>query len=384
MFSRKILFFKNVIQPSVIRTYRNVKAKPDRKFKNNDVKGNPGGNRMLAMVLDGETPDISNVTLEDIEDGDNDMLNSHLFYDQHMKEIKKQKQFKSFQNIKRKYFKNNIVQPNFLTYFEKQQIKTLHDKSPKEWNPQTLSTCFPASPEVIIKILKSKWVSDEGQKILRHDKLVQQNWESFRNGLFKDILSDELKNHLAKFSDRRPTLITLEQAEAHIPKLAADYLKPREFGQIITSYLGEPKNPINEPIQIEAKDKPNIEMIYENDTKTKSRNRHFTLDEFKNDSREEDSFSFYTTPQILSTNNKSVDVEKVEASLQENTRIISRKEVSNYIDTINDYPLAIRIPKRVWKEGYVYRVNDCFYDDNGDFLYRVPGLVKDEDGQQEQ
>jgi len=64
--------------------------------------------------------------------------------------MEKQKQFKSFQNIKRKYFKSNVVQPNFLTYFEKQQIKSLHDKSPKEWTPQTLSTCFPASPEVII------------------------------------------------------------------------------------------------------------------------------------------------------------------------------------------------------------------------------------------
>lgn len=46
---------------------------------------------------------------------------------------------------------------------------------------------------------------------MRHDKLVQQNWERFRNGLFKDILSDELKNHLEKFSERRPTLITLER-----------------------------------------------------------------------------------------------------------------------------------------------------------------------------
>jgi len=84
----------------------------------------------------------------------------------------------------------------------------------------------------------------------------------------------------------------------------------------------------------------------------------------------------------LSTNYKSVDVEKVEASLQENTSVVSRKEASAFIDTINDYPLAIRIPKKVWKEGYMYRVNDCFYDDNGEFLYRVPGLIKDEDRQQ--
>jgi hypothetical protein len=70
-----------------------------------------------------------------------------LFY---FREISKQREFKSFQNIKRKYFKNNTCTPNFLTYFEKQQIKTLHEKSPQEWTPETLSTCFPASPEIIV------------------------------------------------------------------------------------------------------------------------------------------------------------------------------------------------------------------------------------------
>lgn len=100
--------------------------------------------------------------------------------------------------------------------------------------------------------------------------------------------------------------------------------------------------------------------------------KHFTLDEIKN-SLEDKSFSWYT-PQTVPTNDKSVDVAVVEASLQEHTSIISRKEVSKYIDTINDYPLGIRIPKNAWKEGYTYRVNDCFYDDKGDFLYRVPGL----------
>jgi len=116
-------------------------------------------------------------------------------------------------------------------------------------------------------------------------------------------------------------------------------------------------------------------MIYENDTTTKSSKRHYTLEEFQSSSRKESSFS--TTSRTLPTNCKSVDVEKIEASLQENTSVVSRQEVSAFIDTINDYPLAIRIPKKVWKEGYTYRVNDCFYDDNGDFLYRVPGLIKD-------
>lgn len=86
MFARNVQFLANN-WPSFImmRTYKYVKTKPVRKLKNDNVKGNPGTNRMLAMVLDGESPDVSNVTLTDVEDGENDMLDSHLLYDQHMK-----------------------------------------------------------------------------------------------------------------------------------------------------------------------------------------------------------------------------------------------------------------------------------------------------------
>lgn len=86
MFSKNILYLTNSVRSSFqSRTYRNVKAKNVQKSKNDKVQGNPGGNRMLALILDGEAPDMSNVTLEDIENGENDMLNSHLLYDQHFR-----------------------------------------------------------------------------------------------------------------------------------------------------------------------------------------------------------------------------------------------------------------------------------------------------------
>lgn len=86
MFSRKILLLANTIQqPFLSRSYRNVKVNPVQKIKKDNVKGNPGGNHLLAMVLDGESPDKTNVTMEDIEDGEEDLLDSHLLYDQHKK-----------------------------------------------------------------------------------------------------------------------------------------------------------------------------------------------------------------------------------------------------------------------------------------------------------
>jgi len=130
---------------------------------------------------------------------------------------------------------------------------------------------------------------------------------------------------------------------------------------------------------VSAVEPPTVERIYENDMKSNLRKKHYTLDELKNDAQKE-TFSWYK-PQNLPISDKCVDIATIEDSLRENTNIINRKEVSTFIDTINDYPLAIKIPRKVWKKGYTYRVKDCFYDDEGDFLYRVPGLTTDEDRQ---
>ncbi|XP_050535600.1 uncharacterized protein LOC126902401 [Daktulosphaira vitifoliae] len=372
MFSKKLIF--NVLHiPTkyTVKTYRkSVKTKFAIKCRN-EIKGNPGGNRLLAMTLEGESPDKVDISMEEIEGGENDMLNSHLFYDEYIKEKEKEKNLKSFYNIKRKYFKIQSTLPNFLTYLEKQQIKFLHNKTPKEWTPETLSLCFPATPEIIQKILKSKWIADEGIKIIRHDKLVQHNWESFRSGTLQYSLPEDIKHHLSKFSDRRPKLITLEEAEKFIPRPASDYLKPKEFGQIITSYLGEPVVN-NDQKQLESNTE-SLLRIYENDLNTDTKKKHFILEELNIKSIKKN--SCYNSQTENFVNNK-LNHPLVETNFQESTMIISKKEASHLINNMTEYPLAIRIPKNVWKEGFTYKVNDCFYDDNGDFLYRVPGLKK--------
>ncbi|EFN76700.1 uncharacterized protein LOC105190326 isoform X1 [Harpegnathos saltator] len=44
------------------------------------------------------------------------------------------------------------------------------------------------------------------------------------------------------------------------------------------------------------------------------------------------------------------------------------------IDTEGNYLNPIKIAKNVYKPGMTYRINDCYYDDDGEFLYRVPGV----------
>lgn len=47
-------------------------------------------------------------------------------------------------------------------------------------------------------------------------------------------------------------------------------------------------------------------------------------------------------------------------------------EQSTYF--VYDYPEKITIPEDKRVEGKIYKVNDCYYDEKGRFLYRVPGM----------
>lgn len=44
------------------------------------------------------------------------------------------------------------------------------------------------------------------------------------------------------------------------------------------------------------------------------------------------------------------------------------------LDTDLNYAKPIKIAKHLYKPGMTYRISDCYYDDDGEFLYRVPGV----------
>lgn len=44
------------------------------------------------------------------------------------------------------------------------------------------------------------------------------------------------------------------------------------------------------------------------------------------------------------------------------------------IDAECDYAKSLKISKNLYKPGMTYRINDCYYDDDGEFLYRIPGI----------
>lgn len=87
---------------------------------------------------------------------------------------------------------------------------------------------------------------------------------------------------------------------------------------------------------------------------------------------------------LQTVGDKKVAVEKNQTAIDEFNAIlditkdsqVSVKVVKNSRDLSHlIYPEKIKIPKKHYKKGHTYKLNDCFYDSDGIFLYRVPGMV---------
>lgn len=86
------------------------------------------------------------------------------------------------------------------------------------------------------------------------------------------------------------------------------------------------------------------------------------------------------TLEIVQKSNKSVS--EISENKDDNNIVIaddnligtSIKIWNKTIDTECDYAKPLKISKNLYKPGMIYRINDCYYDDDGEFLYRVPGI----------
>lgn len=66
---------------------------------------------------------------------------------------------------------------------------------------------------------------------------------------------------------------------------------------------------------------------------------------------------------------KLVPTDKIDAKLDTYVKTWNKK-----IDEHELYSRPIQIPKNIYQRGKTYRISDCYYDDDGEFLYRVPGV----------
>jgi hypothetical protein len=301
-----------------------------------------------------------------------DFMSVNKTYDKHIKEMKKGMDHVETCIVGRKYFKSRS--PNFLTYSEKEQIRNLHEKDSIKWSIDKLSQSFPADPQTIHLILKSYWQPKDTNRIWKHDLTVKRNWEAFNSG--KLDIDPILVAHLKKFALRDINKLTEAQPNK---KLGIEIKKPKgnEFLSIISSCkkyseendesistLKVKKLPTNEIRFPERRPQDDDDDTFVLKGKHTLSNKSITLNELQ-----------LKIPEIKSRveENANSVVLKYEASpvlKVKETRGLTMTEEPNALG----FREKIKIPRKLWQKGKTYRVDDCFYADDGEFLYKVPGL----------
>lgn len=388
-------FTRSYQSTSVLSSKRNVgvrhrvkTAKDDSKAMVQMLDEDPGETFLYELL---SIPTLTSLLFTEF-DPDSDFMEADISHKQHQKEMSEYKEKLGHWVVRDKYFKQKS--PNFLTWAEKEHIRHLHQEDPDEWSIQNLCDSFPIDIHHINKLLKNKWAPVNANRVEKHDESVKQNWDMFRNGQLDDQLSPKLRAHLMKFKDRQVNLQALPKFEPKRKMSEQIKTKNDEFLKIITSCkeykdikrINEtPKKDIKQIVSHNPKFTDYKALMNAQGVDT---NKRMTLQELQ---------------QLLGEDeddvNKPIEIEEKQMQLPANpagTGVVRKESqfTSGSIDFPKKYDVQvakqkdldemkvspikenIRIPKRLWKRNATYKYKDCFYDDDGELLYRVPGLTK--------
>ncbi|KYN20731.1 hypothetical protein ALC57_06637 [Trachymyrmex cornetzi] len=401
---------------------------------------------------------VDNFDAEDVSEFEADFTNVGTSYKMYEREMQSRKERLKQQIVVQKYFKEK--EPRFLTFAEKELIHKLRNFNPEEWTIEKLSESFPALPETIRKILRTKWSPKSVEEAVKYDNVVKQNWEKFRMGEFS--LSPILSEHLTKFKDRK--IISTDRellAKRFVSTLEFKKPKSQLFSSIVQTYLDEKQRDTKllsqEHNSSKLTDKSNhcenqnlltastttdsiaviksteicrlnkelsstscIDSQNHDEPFNKKKEELLTFDEFVklklediNEESPEEGIALLNayrkqvdaSQEVQSTEvatasdnaviypkedapskilrpsekdvfvdsndkNRSFNIIEADDNLL-NTSIIARNKK---VDVELNYAKPIKIAKHLYKPGMTYRISDCYYDDDGEFLYRVPNV----------
>lgn len=421
---------------------------------------NPGMGKQLGFLK--QETDTTSEPLEDFGDYEADFTQLHKVHRAHESEMVANKERLKYLIVRNKYFKSTEKQ-NFLTWAEKEQIRSLNKTDTEQWPIERLAESFPATVEIILKVIRGKWTPPNMKRIRQHDASVRETWKQFEAGELKD-LHPEFVDHLKKFSHRSFDSSCSAYTAAANDQIQFQFPEPKthEFSHIITSCGAMKKKSVKiecdenvkkpilisdqtskEPIlppttgdtyiygkivdkkykkfdQLTCNKKPapsstkNAKQPQILQIRSSDETANAAIEDFQENSNEminnnklANVATEYTLPinhpvpqhsqqpqQTLSSVQRYATVKNPsgtgvvvdlneknqfdgERNIQKyNSRTVSIQPVeSKYTIQIQEIQDRINIPRKLFKRGAVYKLYDCFYDDDGEFLYRVPGMV---------
>lgn len=358
----------------------------------------------------------------DFDDADEDpeevLEHVEHYYDRHMEELRLERRKARGAITRRKYFKDLFPpETNLLTWAAKEQIRYLHSLDPSEWTAEKIAQCFPVSVLGAKKLLKSQFRIETAEQIAEHDRNVQLKWKALKMGKADEKISPTtkklyLEGKLQEDQAYGNKTLPMPQQRDDTRALALSRLspKPGEYSKLIATYL-KLKNPEKSvPAKKYERERREQEYddIYTEDmaaaTSLKrmgSHGRHVRIDEYKAASMKFDQYASEdvnsSAAVCMRTENAS---DTLSAPLQDTDGTTEHVETFDILeahkhkkdDTLSqrvrseiaeDYKYSedgdeapkrrIAIPSHLKKrDSAVYRVGKCYYDEDGEILYKVP------------
>ncbi|XP_015127927.1 uncharacterized protein LOC107048960 [Diachasma alloeum] len=212
--------------------------------------------KLYPDANDNDEPDEDD--FDDVEKDESDFMRANQTYTEYMREKYQEKEKLKMRIVGRKYFKSD--DPNFLTWTEKMEIKSLHAKDPVEWSPERLSESFPALPDTIRRIIRANWQPNNAKVVIKYDEKVIDNWNKFRSGNI--AVSPKLEAHLQQFKGRKIEAADLKTIAEKFVRQKPVFPEPKAtlFSSLVRDYVEPPKAEEKIPRISDGKERARIDL----------------------------------------------------------------------------------------------------------------------------
>ncbi|XP_059078573.1 uncharacterized protein LOC131876997 [Tigriopus californicus] len=339
--------------------------------------------------------------------------------------------------------------PNLLTYLEKAMIAHLHRSDPALWTLEQLAQSFPATPDIVKRVLKAQkkqFGPSRPHDIVAHDQKVLANWQLLAKGQLElpEAVAAHLRDNFgsANVSKTAQTYINADLAERVKRELLEKaQVEPQPapagpFVNIIRDYRAKVQavsgavHPVVQSSvqprlfsdQCESHPDVNVPSPYRDTAVLAAsfdwaKDRRMSLDKFRQKYVNTVSLNSFLDPETRARDHphkvafeKWLDEEKMRETTVRKPQPLSSEELNEVVadekETIAKYEFKkpvvmalppskmpsssslsrppiewrVEIPENMKVPGGLYRQDDCYYNENGDFLYRVPNNKPSQSG----
>merc|ERR1712062_575512 len=369
------------------------------KIKNANPFGtNVGMKHQLALLdlPDPEDPALQNIGNNDITAQFDAQISDSDIFQKRMESKIPYKQLIDKDKVRRiivnkKYFPSPEI-PSLVTVMEKELMKKLFKD--QNWTIEELSESFAITPLGVKKIVKKGEFLPKDPKLrFEHDKKVQSNWKLLSAGKLdnaetlvdqmerKPDLSGEFGQLLLRHQERQREADIKENLEDKSlaldksdMKLDKEYFVPKLLDSV-TEHLGPNPYAGTSMINAESNSRLNNNFVtiekfrkkFYKEMKKKAASADPMAKEYFKWLRQD--FKDIKTEELPNVENLQ---KMLEAPKYEKYANKLKSEPKPQLWQFEDVVEKIEIPKDIHAEGKTYKVDNSYYDSNGDFLHRIP------------